>query len=335
MLDGGLAEYVPYVFPAVYAAVLALLHVFVIVRPSQALLREQWTAFAERHPQQAGELGPRRYLRRSVPRQSDILAGWRALHAREVESVDDLAIADLRVQLRARAGDLPAEGSEDLRAAARDAARALQTNPAPVARPAARRGVRTRRLPPAAPREGAERDGRATLREVLAVVFDSHDTAYEEAAEVYRKTLWLALIGAVAIVALGASVDQGHIFFLVGAVGGLMSRLTRVLSRRPRANDYGASWSTLILAPIAGGLAGWLGVVLTEALASEDFGVLDPRTFEGIFSNSNGLSGSAATVALAVSFVFGFSERLINRAATAAEERVVPKLPTSEAKAPR
>jgi hypothetical protein len=335
MLDGGLAEYVPYVFPAAYAAVLALLHVFVIVRPSQALLREQWTAFAEQHPQRAGELGPQRYVRRSVPRQADILAGWRALHAREVESVDDLAIADLRVQLRARAGDLPAEGSEDLRAAARDAARALQTNPAPVARPAARRGVRTRRLPPAAPREGAERDGRATLREVLAVVFDSRDTAYEEAAEVYRKTLWLALIGAVAIVALGASVDQGHIFFLVGAVGGLMSRLTRILSRRPRANDYGASWSTLILAPIAGGLAGWLGVVLTEALASEDFGVLDTSTFEGIFSNSDGLSGSAATVALAVSFIFGFSERLINRAATAAEERVVPKLPTSEAKAPR
>jgi hypothetical protein len=166
---------------------------------------------------------------------------------------------------------------------------------------------------------------------VLAVVFDSRDTAYEEAAEVYRKTLWLALIGAVAIIALGAAVDQGHVFFLVGAVGGLMSRLTRILSRRPRANDYGASWSTLILAPIAGGLAGWLGVVLTEALASPDFGVLDTTTFEGIFSNSDGLTGSAATVALAVSFIFGFSERLINRAATAAEERVVPKLPTSEA----
>jgi hypothetical protein len=330
MLDGALAEYIPYVFPAVYAAVLALLHVFVIVRPTQALLREQWASFVEQHPKRAGGLPPQLYLQKRVPRQTDILAGWRFLHAQEVDAVESLGVADLRVQLRARAADLPPEGNQDLRAAARDAARALQANPAPAARPAVR-GARARRLAAVPPRAGAEEEARATLREVLAVVFDSRDTAYEEAAEVYRKTLWLALIGAVAIIALGAAVDQGHVFFLVGAVGGLMSRLTRILSRRPRANDYGASWSTLILAPIAGGLAGWLGVVLTEALASPDFGVLDTTTFEGIFSNSDGLTGSAATVALAVSFIFGFSERLINRAATAAEERVVPKLPTSEA----
>ena len=335
MLDGALAEYIPYVFPAVYAAVLALLHVFVIVRPTQALLREQWASFVEQHPKRADDLPPRPYLDRAVPRQADILAGWRSLHAQQVDSVESLGIADLRVQLRARAADLPPEGNQDLRAAARDTARTLQSNPAPAARPAVRRGVRARRLAAVPPRAGAEEEARATLREVLAVVFDSRDTAYEEAAEVYRKTLWLALIGAVAIVALGAAVDQGHIFFLVGAVGGLMSRLTRILSRRPRANDYGASWSTLILAPIAGGLAGWLGVVLTEALASPDFGVLDTTTFKGIFSNSDGLTGSAATVALAVSFIFGFSERLINRAATAAEERVVPKLPTSEAQPQR
>jgi hypothetical protein len=337
MLDGGLADYIPYVFPAVYAAVLVVLHVFVIVRPTQALLREEWGAFTARHPKRADEAPKPSQLNRPVPRQTDILAGWRALHARDVDAVEDLDVADLRVQLRARPRDLPPEGSEDLRAAARDAARALQPNPAPVVRSPARRGLRGQRPGPgsAPPREGVEREARATLKEVLAVVFDSRDTAYEEAAEVYRKTLWLALIGAVGIVALGLAVDQGHIFFLVGAIGGLMSRLTRILSRRPRANDYGASWSTLILAPIAGGLAGWLGVVLTEALASEDFGVLDAATFEGIFSNSNDLTGSAATVALAVSFLFGFSERLINRAATAAEERVVPKLPASEAQPQR
>ena len=308
MLDGGLADYIPYVFPAVYTAALVLLHFLVIVGPSQAQLRAQWSTFIARHPERKDERFGTKRLSARLPNQGDILAGWRALHAREVDAVADLSTPELRAELVARAAQLTDE-SVALGEAAVAAAKALRADSE-------------------APGD-AVAEGRATLKQVLTVVYDSRDSAYEEAAEVYRKTLWLAGIGAVAIVALGSAIEQGQIFFLVGAVGGLMSRLTRILSRRPRANDYGASWSTLILAPIAGGLAGWLGVALTEALASEDFGLLDAGTFESIFSGSDGLEGSDATVALAVSFIFGFSERLITRATTAAEERVVPKLPTS------
>ena len=309
MLDGGLADYIPYVFPAVYMAALVLLHYLVIVGPSRAQLRAQWSTFAARHPERKDERFGAKRLSRPLPNQGDILAGWRALHALEVDAVADLKTPELRAQLMARAAELTDETSAPLREAAVGAAKALRAGSDDPG--------------------DALADGRATLKQALTVVYDSRDSAYEEAAEVYRKTQWLALIGAVAIVALGSSIDQGQIFFLVGAVGGLMSRLTRILSRRPRANDYGASWSTLILAPIAGGLAGWLGVALTEALASEDFGLLDAGTFRDIFSGSDGLEGADATVALAVSFIFGFSERLITRATTAAEERVVPKLPTS------
>ena len=309
MLDGGLADYIPYVFPAVYTAALVLLHFVVIVGPSQAQLRAQWSTFVARHPERKDERFGTKRLSRRLPNQGDILAGWRALHAREIDAVGDLTTPELHAEVVARAAELSDESSAELRDAALGAAKALRAESDDPG--------------------DAVAEGRAILKQALTLVYDSRDSAYEEAAEVYRKTLWLAGIGALAIVALGSAVEQGQIFFLVGAVGGLMSRLTRILSRRPRANDYGASWSTLILAPIAGGLAGWLGVALTEALASEDFGLLDAGTFESIFSGSDGLEGSQATVALAVSFIFGFSERLITRATTAAEERVVPKLPTS------
>jgi hypothetical protein len=331
MLDGLPVDLIPYVFPAVYLGVLGLLHVLVIVRPGETQLRQQWALFDERHSSGDDQDLPIPARRLPWPRQADILAGWRALHARELGAVAKLAPEELRAQLRVRAAELPAdEAGQLLRAAARDAARDLDPKPAPRGGAASSQRVLRRRRSSAADPDHAERSARATLKEILSTVYDTRDTAYEEAAEVYRKTIWLALVGLLAIAALGAAFDEGHAYFLAGAVGGLMSRMTRILSRRPRANDYGASWSTLILAPVTGGLAGWLGVLLTDALASGGFGVLDEATFRNLFSDSTTLGDADATLALAVAFVFGFSERLINRAATAAEERVVPKLPTTE-----
>jgi hypothetical protein len=359
MLDGWFVDVIPYVLPGTYVLALRLLHIFVIVRPTQTLLWERTALADDRDARTAGAPAPaesekpspasRRVgwwarpsdrIRRHVPRQADILAGWRSLHRRDVDRVATMEHEEVLVQLRTRVCELPGDDcGEEARALAATMAERLdpdttRTVPTPGAGATAAAGTT-----PAAGEPPDSRhvlvEARITLQRVLTLVHGSHDSAYEEAADVYRKAVWLALIGALGIIALGATINEGHAFFLVGAVGGLMSRLTRVLSRRPRANDYGASWSTLILAPISGGLAGWLGVMLTEALADPSFGVLAKGTFEGIFSSSDNarFTGADATLALAVAFVFGFSERLINRAATAAEERVVPKLPTAETKA--
>jgi hypothetical protein len=73
--------------------------------------------------------------------------------------------------------------------------------------------------------------------------------------------MWLIGCASLLIVSLGAAL-QHEVFFLVGATGGLLSRLSRSLQRADVPTDYGASWTTLFLSPVVGALAGWCGVLL-------------------------------------------------------------------------
>ena len=65
------------------------------------------------------------------------------------------------------------------------------------------------------------------------------------------------------------------------------------------------SSGALYLSPIAGAIAGWLGVLLVSALADSSVNVLG-SAFSGIW-NSPGL------LAFGVATVSGFSERVLNR----------------------
>jgi hypothetical protein len=311
VLDGSVADLVPFVFPGVYLIALAVLHVFANVRPTHALLKNRHTQFS------GSGIAPIDTVDRPAWRssQSAVLAGWRTLHHHEVQQVNELAAAELSVELRAGAQELTTDESTAwIRERAGELADQLAGG-----------------NPPAAVLEEAKALG----RRIRELTFDARDTSFEEAALLYRKAVWLTVVGAAAVAALGATVDSGEAFFLLGAVGGLMSRLNRVLNRRPRANDYGASWCTLILAPMTGALAGWLGVLITETLAVE-LGVLDKESFKDLFSGAEALSGSREALALSVAFVFGFSERLISRAVSTAEDRIVPRLPDPAASpAPR
>jgi hypothetical protein len=301
VLDGSFADLIPFVFPGAYLAALAVLHVFANVRPSHALLKER---YAQLQTPGVTPIAVGRPLGRVS--QSEVLAGWRALHQQQVELLDDLGDAGLSVELRAAAHELSTGDSTAwMRERAGELADALSAGGAP---------------------DGTVAEAKALARRMRELIYDARDCTFEDAAMLYRKAVWLTVVAAAAIATLGATVDTGEAFFLIGAVGGLMSRLNRVLARRPRAHDYGASWSTLILAPIAGALAGWLGVLLTEALAGQ-FGVLDEASFKELFSGAESLTGSREALALAIAFVFGFSERLINRAVSTAEDRVVPRLP--------
>ena len=161
---------------------------------------------------------------------------------------------------------------------------------------------------------------RALLYEAESYRHEESTARYEDLANLLGKAVWLTWVALGAVVAL-ATLFGHESYFLFGAAGGLMSRLTRVLRRKPSASDYGAEWSTLILSPVFGALAGWLGVAVAVTLASEPFNVLG-TLFASLWSNTGALLG--LTLALAL----GFSERLFERLLGVAEKQIATGMPS-------
>ena len=103
---------------------------------------------------------------------------------------------------------------------------------------------------------------RASLLSVaLNKLYDSTDTEFASIASWHKKTAWLVGLSLLLVVVLTATFGHAT-FFLLGALGGLMSRLSRVLVRQQLPTDYGFSWTTMFLSPMVGALAGWSGVLL-------------------------------------------------------------------------
>jgi hypothetical protein len=112
---------------------------------------------------------------------------------------------------------------------------------------------------------------RALHSEALGYLYNRSDTSFAALVSWQNKTVWLVGCSLLLIIALAATLQHG-ILFLVGATGGLMSRLTRSLSRDDVPTDYGASWSTLFLSPLIGALAGWSGILLV--IVGVEFNIL-------------------------------------------------------------
>jgi hypothetical protein len=159
----------------------------------------------------------------------------------------------------------------------------------------------------------------ALLREAEIFRHNYNDTNYENIANVLGKAVWLTWLALGIVVALAALFDRES-YFLLGAAGGLISRLTRVLRRRPEASDYGAEWSTLILSPAAGALVGWVGVAIGVALANDPFNVLSDHF-------AKPWDDATAPLGLALAFLFGFSERLFDRLLGVAVSQAGGELP--------
>lgn len=155
---------------------------------------------------------------------------------------------------------------------------------------------------------------RALLSEALGVVYERRDTNFATLVSWHNKTSWLTGCGLLLILALSAALGN-EVLFLLGATGGLLSRLSRSLYRQDVPTDYGASWTTLFLSPVVGALGGWAGVLLV-ALA-EKLGVLGP-VFESIRWDS-----PYGAMAYGLAFVFGFSERAFNTVLSQLEDKVI------------
>jgi len=231
---------------------------------------------------------------------SKVQAGWRNIHGFEDLHLLDLPPERVDAQLKTARTRLAAVPGPEAAGFVGRIDAALKATPALT--PAARA---------------------ALLREAEIFRHNLSDSKYEDLASLLGKAVWLTVVALGIAVGLAVFFDRES-FLLLGAAGGLISRLSRVLQRRPTASDYGAEWSTLILSPAAGALAGWVGVAITVALASEPFNVFTDKF-------AKPWDDATLPLGLLVAFVFGFSERLFNRLLDVAQTQVGGQLPQENA----
>jgi hypothetical protein len=146
---------------------------------------------------------------------------------------------------------------------------------------------------------------RALLVEALTYLNDEIDNTFAQLVGWQTKAVWLAAVGCGLVVLLGFVVGN-PVLFAAGAAGGYLSRLGRTLKRADVPTDYGASWTTLFLSPIVGGLSGWFGILLIATLADSKFQVLG-SAFQAVQWSS-----PLAPVTLGIAFALGFSERIFD-----------------------
>ena len=160
---------------------------------------------------------------------------------------------------------------------------------------------------------------KALLSEALGILYDRGDTKFATLVSWHNKTVWLTGCGLLFIVALAATLQHG-ILLLVGATGGLLSRLSRSLQRADVPTDYGASWTTLFLSPVVGALAGWSGILLVVlAVKLQVLGA----AFDLNWCNP------CSPLALGLTFLLGFSERAFDGILTQLEQKVQAQSPGS------
>jgi hypothetical protein len=160
---------------------------------------------------------------------------------------------------------------------------------------------------------------RALLTEASALTYQNEDEKFSQLANWQNKADWLVVVGLLLIVVLVGWDPVHSLFLLLGAVGGLLSRLSRSLRSGDFPTDYGADWTTFFMSPVAGALGAW-ALILVGGLAAQ-LGILG-----SIFGPAWSEPGSSITLGMAV--VFGFSEQLLdtvfNRVAEQSTQTATP-----------
>lgn len=155
------------------------------------------------------------------------------------------------------------------------------------------------------------------LGEALSLIYDATDTGFAALMEWHNKAMFLVYLSLLSIATLAIVLHHEELF-LIGAVGGLMSRMARSLFRENVPNDYGASWTTLFLSPLLGAISAWIGITLIVWLREME--VLG----EALGRIAWDRPIDAAMIATA--FTLGFSERLFTSLLSKVEGRVTDEL---------
>jgi hypothetical protein len=166
-------------------------------------------------------------------------------------------------------------------------------------------------------------DRKQLLVEALSFLYDHGDTDFSGLTSWQNKAFWLTLVGVLLILTLSVAHNHADLF-VAGAAGGFLSRLMRQIKRADVPTDYGASWATLFLSPIAGALAGWFGVLIIMLLADPSVGILSGPL--------RAINWNLANVApaLGTAFALGFSERLFDGIMKQLEDSVDSKQQAAE-----
>jgi hypothetical protein len=152
----------------------------------------------------------------------------------------------------------------------------------------------------------AARRWRAELSQLLAELFNARDSTYNQLVSLYGKAAWLLVAAYLPVTALLVA-GYGYVL-LAGFLGGLISRMQRVVYGRGRPTAYGTSWVPLFLAPLLGSLAAWAGLHFLALLQTLGVVKLDTIVVPG---ETFRLAPPVAVLGLAV--LFGFSERFFNQ----------------------
>ena len=301
-------ELVEYVAPPIVAVVYILFLLVTrqqLVRSSSDALGAYVQGVATAHPGAAERLeaiaerakpAKRRLRIRRGPNRDNILGAWRVARTVELDYVKTFSPEDTHarlVSLAATLGDDEHLGRRNLAARIRKLIDPPQGVPPPTLE-----------------------ELQAMLREAMRQDFDARDTLYETLAFENLRASWLAYLGLGFAVVLALALDHSALF-VAGAAGGLLSRLARVLRGRPLPNDYGASWGPLMLSPVAGALAGWLGVLLIGGFADGGLAIFAANLQVSWNKDPDG-------VELAMAFLLGFSERFFTSAVTSSTEKLLP-----------
>lgn len=166
---------------------------------------------------------------------------------------------------------------------------------------------------------------RAILVEALGQINDNLDNNYFEVCAWHNRLIWLVGCALLFIIALGLAFPTNSVLLLVGAVGGLLSRLQRTAKGSPispQGVTEDSSWGSLFLSPLTGAFSAWGGILLIiVGLKFNLFG----SALSLDWQNPN------EPVALAIALLFGFSERFFDNIAKKLEG-TIEKTPANGSK---
>lgn len=128
------------------------------------------------------------------------------------------------------------------------------------------------------------------------------------ALKMARKVFWVCVVLSGFVFLLINTIGRpGPI--LIGVAGGFLSRLLHIFRQRDDSisKRHEIEWNTLFLSALVGGLAGFAGVLAIDSMNA--WGVAG-KSFEGVSWRDGRMNTETAFAA----FLFGFSEKLIDRA---------------------
>jgi hypothetical protein len=157
---------------------------------------------------------------------------------------------------------------------------------------------------------------RAYLDEVLGEIYEASNGNAIQLAGLYNRATWVILVALLPLTVL-AGLGYG-VLLVAGAIGGLVSRMQRLVFSTRIPVTYGSSWAPLFCAPVLGALAAWAGLVLISLLQTA--GVLQ---LTAVHISLKELQVPSAAV-LGIAILLGTSERFLLRLEKQAEAVIDP-----------